>query len=490
MRKLLIALSVTTASATIALASPPPFCMFSPRPPPTPTYPHTNDMAFWYQYEASNQIDAFAFALDSSPEFINAHQPVTTRQPKWASGDVCYFGEDKWWETRVPAVTITAITFSAWFKAESVPHDYAGIISGRKADNTLFSSLFIRRVSETSYYPRAAMSAAVSAGVNGPTITDSEWHHFVAAWSTSQGHWKMLVDGALYTGTDTNAASMAWDHYFRIGNDVLSLYDDGSRSVRGWMDEVVMLTNRCLTTTEMTTWYGLGRGVFAPDFHSLPSWTTYPVTENMAFWYQYEDESAVNGGFWSDSSPAGNTATQATASARAQYSAGSAYFDGGDWSAPASTTLLKNRTAFTMSAWVKEDTTANYSGVIMMRDGNDVVGVYRRFAEEYVGIRADTDDIFSGIGTRAANAYWNHVIVSWQQNGAVKLRLNGQPFHGTATSAAALGTCNDLLRVGWDDSSADRKYKGYMDEVCVWTNAALSDVEQVGVFLLGRGVTP
>ena len=133
-------------------------------------------------------------------------------------------------------------------------------------------------------------------------------------------------------------------------------------------------------------------------------------------------------------------------------------------------TLNLNSNTVTFSAWIKPDGIQNdFAGVIFTRAGSTTVGLNFRSNNE-LGYHWDNAQWWWESGAFAPEGEWSHVALVVEP-GQATIYLNGEPYTNLANHPVE--EFDGPISLGADINWGDRRFQGWMDEVCIW-NRALS----------------
>jgi PKD repeat protein/photosystem II stability/assembly factor-like uncharacterized protein len=149
------------------------------------------------------------------------------------------------------------------------------------------------------------------------------------------------------------------------------------------------------------------------------------------------------------------------------------YFPGNQGDYVTTKPLDLSTNTLTISAWIKpEGIQPDYAGIVFCRGGTTTVGLNFRVNNE-LGYHWDDQQWWWSSGAYPEPGQWNHIALVIQPDQAI-LYLNGVPYEQSATHPAEAFDSPFVL--GADVNWSDRRFKGEMDEVCIW-NRALSQEE-------------
>lgn len=135
--------------------------------------------------------------------------------------------------------------------------------------------------------------------------------------------------------------------------------------------------------------------------------------------------------------------------------------------------LNLNSNTLTISAWIKPNGIQNdFAGVVFSRGGSTTAGLNFRSGNE-LGYHWDDSQWWWSSGAIVPDGEWSHVALVIEPNQAT-IYLNGIPHLNTANHPVE--TFDGAIHLGADPNWADRRFRGEMDEVCIW-NRALSQEE-------------
>ncbi|MCB0643531.1 MAG: hypothetical protein KDC44_17915, partial [Phaeodactylibacter sp.] len=136
-------------------------------------------------------------------------------------------------------------------------------------------------------------------------------------------------------------------------------------------------------------------------------------------------------------------------------------------------TLNLNSNTVTFSAWIKPDGMQNsFAGIIFCRAGSTTAGLNFRNNNE-LGYHWDNGHWGWSSGAYADADEWSHVALVIEP-GQATIYLNGEPYSNLASHAVE--AFDGPISLGADVNWQDRRFRGWMDEVCIW-NRALSQEE-------------
>jgi hypothetical protein len=172
------------------------------------------------------------------------------------------------------------------------------------------------------------------------------------------------------------------------------------------------------------------------------------------------------GAYIADASGNGNYLTQGTASAQCTIANGYAAFDGGDYADTTNSALFNGATQVLICAWVYPTNWVDYAGIMVSRGSTlNGLAVEDSVSKKVVGYAA----IGVGYGP-IPMSNWTHVafwasLTTPQSACKVGTWTNNVWKGWYASSWPASLSVNDVWRLGWDDGTAGRKFKGYIDDV-------------------------
>ena len=213
------------------------------------------------------------------------------------------------------------------------------------------------------------------------------------------------------------------------------------------------------------------------DYENKTDYITVTGFPNPAAWWRFDEAS---GRTVYDSSGNGNDGTIQGSYSRDTGACGDAlYFNGYSTyvTVPDSDTLDAPG-SITYTAWLKPETTSNYHEWTCLLDKGDSTGSnYRYYAWKYLGVSSfsiltGADSEFEVDGYDYNYGEWQHLaFVADKDAGTAKLYVNGEYF-GATTYSPSSGIVNNLdLTIGMRQTIDRYRYKGYMDEVMLFTEA-------------------
>jgi len=131
--------------------------------------------------------------------------------------------------------------------------------------------------------------------------------------------------------------------------------------------------------------------------------------------------------------------------------------------------LNLNTNKMTISAWIKPEGIQNSgAGIVFTRAGTSVSGLNFKSNNE-LGYHWNGNEYGWYSGATVPADVWSHVVLMIEPNQAT-IYLNGVPYIRTGRNHA-LEAFDGVTLIGKDNSSYTRRFKGEIDEVCIWNRA-------------------
>jgi len=404
-------------------------------------------------------------------------------------------------------------TLSAWFKTSASAHasseDQVIFAINQNTDPTN-NNMSLAVGENTGSYADESLGFVV---VDGGSVTlriqvrrgttffkDGLWHHVVV--STGGGNNTIYVDGVDQAPYITfQAGDSSTNEFSNISNqDNMSIGVDRRNSSNfgeftGPIDDV-RIYNRALSASEVSRLYQLG----ATTHQNVTLESGLAEDDGLVGHWTFDGPDMVSNvadrsGNGNNGSLQGQTSTTTVRGVLGQ----ALEFDGDDDEVDVgSGSSLDDLTAggMTVVAWIKPNTTGEGGTGRIASKRQTTVGGWLFFTDNTSSVGAQT--VLSGVADAnsrgADNAItlgaWNHVVMTYDDNGDRKIRLysNGSEIsYDTQTAGSATPTSDAVgnMKVGQSaDGTNDRNFDGLMDDVRIY-NRALSASEVSRLYELG-----
>ncbi|MCB1209991.1 MAG: hypothetical protein KDK97_11720, partial [Verrucomicrobiales bacterium] len=141
---------------------------------------------------------------------------------------------------------------------------------------------------------------------------------------------------------------------------------------------------------------------------------------------------------------------------------------------------------FTVAMWVKRNGTQFYpSGLFMDRGATKAAGLAMRASGELTYRWDESEALFNGSGVTVADGVWTLVALTVNgSSGATIYSHDGMLRAYSNPVSHAAHTWNGSINIGYDAYAAERRFKGAIDNVRVWTRALTGT--EIGELYFGR----
>jgi hypothetical protein len=219
--------------------------------------------------------------------------------------------------------------------------------------------------------------------------------------------------------------------------------------------------------------------------------TNIPQFSSSITWYRF-NEFTNSAGKHVDSSFIGTNTAVPTAGAASPtwVSAGQGiYLDGGDYSSQDVGYILNGLSEVTYSMWMSNKVFVLYAGVVFDR-GASVHGIGLDDTSSELTSYPDHTRSFNRITNSVAwtNAGWVHICTTWANNEDPRTYVNGFLLANTTQTKGTnlvISGQTGVIRLGWDDFSAERKFNGNLDDVLIY-NKKLASNEVFQLYQFGH----
>jgi hypothetical protein len=154
-----------------------------------------------------------------------------------------------------------------------------------------------------------------------------------------------------------------------------------------------------------------------------------------------------------------------------------AFFDGNGYiNLPNTTGLISGFTGLTYSAWVYYTGGGYQPAILCSRYRGSIVNfncfiIDNTNSKPYAYVKGDNQSAVVSSSTSIQQNAWNHVVLTWSSGSTAKIYVNGV-FSGESTTNYSFVTNNkNLFVVGYDAIGADRKFRGKIDDLRIYSRA-------------------
>lgn len=356
-------------------------------------------------------------------------------------------------------------SIEAWFKWDGTPGGWDVIAAKDHWDATTGWALIVKP-SFGLVFTRANAQEVLA------PVEANRWHHAVAVLSS--GSALLYVDGVLRGTTASFPVPTANTLGMLIGrrhqNDGTSVYDQ----FYGSLDEVAIY-NVALSAQQVANHYNA-------RWASLPPYADRVLADGPIGYWRLDDAvgavSAVDASGLGRHATIGGGVAFGKAGALASGSP-AAQFDGTGYGSIASALAVTN--AHTLEAWAycTDGGSAGYRTIFSMAVGYWLI--LRTTAGKFqFSVPLASQQNVPGNATLSLNT-WYHLVATWDGVGTLSLYVNGALDRAVSVTGP-LANVSTTRYIG-DDTTATRKWAGFLDEVAVY-NYALSAAQVAAHYAL------
>jgi hypothetical protein len=218
---------------------------------------------------------------------------------------------------------------------------------------------------------------------------------------------------------------------------------------------------------------------------------TIPRFEDSITWYRFNEFTNAQGKHVDSSAVGTNTAVPAAGGAMPTWVSASQgiYLNGDDYSSQDVGYILNGLTGLTYSVWVSNSAWSTEDGIFFARGASRYgIGVYTATNVGVAWMEGTRSFRAFQVNPSFDSAGWTHIAATWVGNSNVQTYINGvldtTGIPTTATNLVISGQ-NDVLRIGFDDALADRKWMGNIDDLLIY-KVALSSNEVFQLYQFGH----
>ena len=357
-----------------------------------------------------------------------------------------------------------AFSVSAWIKTTNTIT--AGVIVGKDGvDPHSTRSYQIQHTASGEARFVIFKSSSVVELVTGTTIiNDGNWHNIIGI--NDGANLKIYVDGTL---EDTNVGGGGTIQNGTANLNIGRRQGNGANELEfsGKIDEVAIF-NRALESTEIAALYGGTSPNIYPS--NLMATDLNPIA------YYPLGEQAQNTGYLDPSNPGSDMSGSEWQFPNGVFQDYVMDFDGSD---KINCGTAKTYNEFTLSAWIKKDSTApNYAGIFGTRNSTAVQFPYLLSLDNTGKVRLIAGGTTAILSDSAINNdTWYHVV-GLGDGTNLKLYINGQLQTATATYTTQSAN-NDLMIGGQFDTDSSSLWVGEISNVAIWNSDQSANIANI-----------
>ena len=410
-------------------------------------------MGHWKLDETSGTVAADSSGVGNDGTYENS--PTLDECGPYEKA-VAFDGADEYVEATVPEIdTPTAITVACWAKSNTSTWNSDGMLVSKRNQFILYPDTAAPdnlRFRWYVYEEGAAWRATSYDLSNIAGFDIRDWHHYLGTYDPVAGIRKLYVDAVLVASTSSTFPLATDTGPLQIGKDD---YWTDTHFFDGTIDDV-RVYDRALTEKQIAELYGLV-------------------------------------GHWKLDETSGAVATDATAFGNdGVYTNGpvldltgkvdrSVKFDGADdYVSILDDSTLQMDDVFSMSAWIRVDSSTNIDRMIINKEGEYEVALSAGNEIKWGITNTDPGWSWHYTGHSIANNAWGHVAVTYD-HGTIKTYANGaliDTYLGSGSVGDQYTLLNELRIGGRSNNPSGKYFDGRIDDVRVYSRVLCDDEVQ------------
>ena len=390
---------------------------------------------------------------------------------------------------------MTQQTLSAWVKTTDtrgyvstdykVPYNALLSSNINAANQAAFWTLGVvseKLVGVIDYTTASDNPALITQGVT--TINDGKWHH--AEWTIDKANnsSKLYIDGKLDVSASlTNFTSMSENFKYIGMNNMWG----GNQYFNGSIDQV-RIFNYARTPAQIAWDYNRGKPVAYWDFDECQGTTLGDLSGNG------NTGTITIGASGEDTLGTCTTSSTAWGSGATGKRNASLSFDGTDdyvsVGSPALLDDLYNGKSFTLSAWVKPNSSSNFTRILDKRVNDNFGWSFYYKSSGNIGFHSPPLGLnqFETTTNAITNDNWHHLVAVYDDSAdTLTLYINGVNHRSTSTALAFSSDAANNLIIGARADGGGLFFKGQIDDVKIF-NYALTASQVKDVYNQGSAV--